>query len=112
MLPETQAIYEELIRVARARVYVNYLDIAPLAGLNMALPQDRIELGNILDDISLAEHNAGRPLLSAVVIRIDKNMPGNGFFVLARSLGLHGGGDNLLYWLAELKRVHDHWAEG
>ena len=105
-----QAIHQELIRVAEDRRYVHYSDVAPLAGLNMDLPQDRNELSNILDDISLAEHNAGRPLLSAVVIRKDRNMPGDGFFVLARDLELHRRGDDLLYWWEELMRVHTHWA--
>ena len=110
MLAERQTIYERLIEVAQVREYVNYSDVAPMAGLNMESPADRNEMSDILDGISQAEHYAGRPLLSAVVIRRDKNKPGRGFFVLARRLGLYGGGDDLGYWLAELRRVHDHWA--
>ena len=112
MSTETQAIYEELLKAARSGEPVNYSDIAPLAGLNMDLAHDRNQIAGILDDISRAEHDAGRPLLSAVVIRKGENMPGNGFFTLAKRLGLHTGGDNLDFWLAELRRVHDHWAEG
>ena len=113
MMPkETHAIREELLRVARIRSYINYSDIAPMAGLNMESPHDRNQIADILDSISQAEHDAGRPLLSAVVIRIDKNMPGNGFFALARRLGLYRAGDNFEYWLQELTRVHDHWAGG
>ena len=110
MLAETLAIREELLRVAKIGSYINYSDVAPLAGLDMDLPHDRNEIADILDGISQAEHDAGRPLLSAVVIRRDKNKPGRGFFVLARRLGLYRGGDDLGYWLAELRRVHDHWA--
>ena len=77
----------------------------------MDSPHDRNEMADILDGISRAEHDAGRPLLSAVVIRRDKNMPGNGFFTLARSLHLHRDGDDLQYWLEELRRVHDYWLE-
>ena len=111
MPTETQAIYEKLLRAARTEDTVNYSDIAPLASLNMDLAHDRNQIAGILDGISQAEHDAGRPLLSAVVIRKDENMPGNGFFTLAKRLGLHKGGDNLGFWLAELRRVHDHWAE-
>ena len=50
-------------------------------------------------------------MLSAVVIRRDTNMPGHGFFTLARKLSLYGGGDNLKFWLDEIKRVHKHWAD-
>ena len=110
MLTGTQAIYEELLRVARSGQVVNYSDVAPLAGLNMDSPQDRNQIADILDAISRAEHDAGKPLLSAVVIRRDKNMPGTGFFTLAKRLGLHRRGDDLQYWLEELRRVHDYWS--
>jgi hypothetical protein len=52
-------------------------------------------------------------MLSAVVIYVDKNRPGDGFFTLAGELGLYGGSNNeenkIVFWLAELKRVHDFW---
>ena len=107
----TQAIHEELIRVAKNLRVVNYSDVAPLAGLNMESPEDRNQIADILDAISRAEHRAEKPLLSAVVIRRDKNMPGAGFFNLARRLGLHGTGDDFQYWLQELRRVHDYWSK-
>ena len=105
----TQAIHEELVRVARSQQVVNYSDIAPLAGLNMDSPEDRNRIADILDDISRAEHSHGNPLLSAVVIRRDRNMPGAGFFNLAKRLGLYTAGDDFQYWLQELRRVHDYW---
>ncbi len=110
MLTGAQDIHEELLRVAKTGGYVNYSDVAPLAGLNMELAHDRNQIARILDGISQSEHDAGRPLLSAVVVRKDENIPGNGFFALAKRLGLHTGGDNLDFCLAELRRVHDHWA--
>ena len=110
MLTGTQAIHEELLRIAKIGGYVNYSDVAPLADLNMELAHDRNQIARILDGISQSEHDAGRPLLSAVVIRKDENTPGNGFFTLAKRLGLHPGGDNLEFWLAELRRVHDYWS--
>ena len=111
MLTGTPAIHEELLRVAKIGECVNYSDVAPMAGLNMELAHDRNQIARILDGISRAEHIAGRPLLSAVVIRRDENMPGNGFFTLAKGLGLHTKGDNFEFWLAELRRVHDYWSE-
>jgi hypothetical protein len=47
-----------------------------------------------------------------VVIHIDDNMPGNGFFTLASQLGLFHGGDRFMYFVEELRRVHDHWRRG
>ena len=36
----TQAIHEELLRVARSQQVVNYSDVGSLAGLNMDSPED------------------------------------------------------------------------
>ena len=44
-------------------------------------------LAMMLDGISRSEDAAGRGMLSALVIRKDKRMPGQGFFKLAKCLG-------------------------
>ena len=106
----SQAIYEELRRVAKSGCYTHYSTIAPMANLDMNSPADVNRLGEILDEICLAEHEAGRPLLSAVVIRMDKNMPGDGFFNLSKELGLYVGNDDLMYWIKELQNVHKYWS--
>ena len=64
----TEAIYQELLLVAKGSNLTNYSDIAPLAGLDMGLPPDRNSMASILDEISRSEHENGRPLLSAVVV--------------------------------------------
>ena len=107
---DTQTIHDELLRVARNGCITYYSKIAPLIGLSMELPQDRDRLGEILGSISTREHNCGRPLLSAVVVLMEKNIPGDGFFTLARALGTRQGNDDTMYWLGELRRVHDYWA--
>lgn len=109
MNPENHIVLQELERLARNRGYSNYTDVGRLIGLDMNQPADRNRLSKILDDIAIAEHNEGRPLLPAVVISRDQNIPGEGFFELARQLGLYGGGDDLMYWINELRRVHEHW---
>lgn len=106
----TQAIYQEILRVARSGGITTYADIAPLAELDMSLLHHRTRIGSILGEISRAEHRAGRPMLSAVVILADRNRPGQGFFRLAKTLGLHTGGDELQFWVQELQRVHDYWS--
>ena len=105
-----EAIYDKLREVAGSRGVTYYSEIAPLAGLNMDSPGDRERISHILGDISTAEHHAERPLLSAVVIRIEENSPGSGFFGLAKDLGLHNGDDDFRYWVQELQRVHDYWS--
>ena len=105
------ATYEELKRVAKEQSYTTYRKIAPLADLDMVSQADRDRIADILDEISTHEHNLGHPLLSAVVVRADEGKPGQGFFTLARRLGLYQGGDDLKFWLDEIKRVHAHWSE-
>ena len=103
---KTQIIHEKIRDVARNGIYVNYGDIAPLIGLDPHSPK----LFAILDCINRIEHKKGRPLLSAVVILKDANMPGAGFFKLAKCLGLQSQDeDNLMFWINELRRVHDYW---
>ena len=105
-----EAIYDKLREVAKSRGITYYSEIAPLASLSMGSPGDRERIARILGDISTAEHQAGRSLLSAVVIRKEENSPGSGFFVLAKDLGLHDGGDDFRFWVQELQRVHDYWS--
>ncbi len=104
---DTRAVYEEILRVARSRGITYYSDVAPKAGLNMDSPADRKHISRILGDISTTEHKGGRPLLSAVVILRERNIPGKGFFSLAQELGLYHGGNDVQYWTQELQRVYD-----
>jgi hypothetical protein len=85
-------------------------ELAPLAGLDMDLPADRVKLGDILGEISMFEHKNGRPLISVIVVHKENNMPGNEFFRLAKQLGIYGGGDDLGFFVRELRRVHEYWS--
>lgn len=105
-----QGIYNRLLQVARTgRDVIYYSDIAPLAGLDMASPPDRDEISRLLDEISNHEHTLGRPLLSALVIRRDTNIPGDGFFALATQLGFPNVNNHMPFFISELRRVHDYW---
>jgi hypothetical protein len=110
-----QVIYEDLIRVARDRRVgvTTYGELARLVHLHLENPADRKQLRDVLDQINRYEHSQGHPMLSSVVVYVDKNRPGDGFFTLARELGLYGGGNNeeskISFWTAELRRVHDFW---
>jgi hypothetical protein len=102
-------IYDRLVQVARSGDLVTYGEIAPLAGLDMADPGDRSRIAHILGEISTEEHQLGRPLLSAVVVLQDQNKPGEGFFHLARELGVYQGKSDDDYFVQEVKRVHQYW---
>ncbi len=110
MEADTQVIRQKLLEIAAAGDITHYSDIAPLAGLNMGSEVDRIRMAQILGNISSAEYQAGRPLLSAIVVFKDEFRPGDGFFKLAERLGLYHGGDRDEYWVKELQRVRDYWA--
>ncbi len=107
---ETTAIYERLIKIAKDSDITNYSVIAPLARLDMNLPPHRNRISDILDEISRTESSCGRPLLSAVVILKDENIPGDGFFKMARELRLYDDDDDFRFWIRELRRVHDYWS--
>ena len=104
---KVRTVRERLIEVAKHKGTISYSDVARIADLHVRDPT----LFRILDDISTHEHKAGRPLLTAVVIRQDKRMPGDGFFKLARRLGLHRvGADDKEYWQRQRDRVYAAWA--
>jgi hypothetical protein len=65
----------------------------------------------ILGQISVTEHEQGRPLLSVLVVHKTGDMqPGQGFFELAKALGFDTS--NLLKtWVDEFKRVHKYWGK-
>ena len=104
------AILERLTEVARRGEITSYAEIARLAHVDLDNPHFGAVIGRLLDEINRAEHAAGRPLVSAVVVSKERNMPGPGFFDCARTLGLYRDGDDLGYWVEELGRVHRHWA--
>ncbi|MTI22849.1 hypothetical protein E1176_17585 [Fulvivirga sp. RKSG066] len=56
-------------------------------GLNMDIRHEKQLLGEILDEISTDEHEAGRPLLSAMVMD-KKRGQGDRFFKLCETLGM------------------------
>jgi hypothetical protein len=100
-----------LIGAARERTTVRYIPIARIMGLPDRGDHMARETGYMCGEISDAEHDAGRPMLSAVVISGARS--GRGFFVLARALGLlatssREGNDR--FWQNELEAVYRHWA--
>jgi hypothetical protein len=103
------ALQDRLQKIARQGGTAYYSDIAPLLGIDTGDPYFGVRIGRILDEVNHAEHAAGRPLLSAIVIAKETGMPGEGFFTCARDLRRYTGRDDLAYWVEELRRVHDYW---
>lgn len=106
---ETQVVYQNLQQVATAGSITNYTDVGHLIGLDMNLRDDRNRISEILDTISTLTHKKEGHLLSAVVVLREHNIPGEGFFTLARNLRTYCDTDDLVLWLKEVRRVHDYW---
>src|ERR1043165_2505891 len=73
---------------------ISYIDVCRLVNLDMDIPADHQRLSQYLDNVSTHDHQAGRPLLSAVVVYSNQGFlttPGDGFYELAVRLGLHQG---------------------
>jgi len=107
-----QQIYNRLIEAARNEELIHYGEIAPMANLNMESQADRNEIGRILGEISEYEHSQGRPMLSAIVVHVGGEVPGEGFFNLARQLGRHHGRkdlEDIEFFAMEARKVFNYW---
>ena len=105
-----QIICDKLKEVARAQDSIYYQQVGDLVGLHMDDPGDRVVIAQLLDDINreeVAEHD--RPMLSAVVVRKEDDIPGPGFFKCAQKLGRYTVGPELDFYCEELQRVYDAW---
>ncbi len=97
-----------LIQKAKQRAMIPYSELVGLVEpvtFNAYDPR----LFAILGQISIEEHEQGRPLLSVLVVHKTGDMqPGEGFFELAESLG-RDVRDVLKAWIAELQKVYQYW---
>ena len=111
---------EVLVQVARKEETIGYWAAAQQINERLALSpplqarDDR--LFDLLGKVSTQEVMAGRPMLSAVVVRVREAGPGMGFFDLARNLARHGllkrkftatAPGRARFWLEELDRVYE-----
>ena len=97
-------VRDRLIEVARNRGLTTYGELAPIAGLP-ARSVGRL----VLDAISRDEANAGRPMLSAVVVDAE-GRTGDGFFKMAADLGRTASSERSEAFLAaEREAVYRHW---
>ena len=97
-----------MIAVARREAVIAYSDLTTRIKSCTLEPHDP-GLARMLGDISMEEDEAGRGMLSAVVVNKRDQRPGPGFFTLARSLGRDATNEDKC-WSEELQKVHDTWA--
>lgn len=105
-------VYRLLITVAEYRGIVQYPEIARILDIEPHGQHMGREVGHILGEVSEDEHDAGRPMLSAVVVG-SSGIPGPGFFKLAEQLGKLQTTDKEgahRFWQEERKAVYEEWA--
>jgi hypothetical protein len=110
-----EKVREKLIEIAQKQANITYQKLSDECklGLDMSNPDHNNQLAHILGDISVDEHLNKRRMLSAVVFRSDTNMPGEGFFNLAKELGklktYAKEKDKLDFFVSELKELYAFW---
>ena len=98
-----------LIDVARRKGRIAYSELAgQIQVIDIEAHDPR--MFHLLGEISVEEDEAGRGMLTAIVVHKSGDMqPVPGFFELAKSLGKDTS-DILACWVSEFNRVHDYWA--
>ena len=75
-------------------------------------PRDRRfkRLTTALYHVNTYEHENGRPMIGALVVRASDGLPGDGFYWCARQLGFEfEDSEAAAFWEAELAQVSEYW---
>lgn len=111
-----EAVYEKLKEVARDRKLITYSEVNEECKLELDFEkrEGRVKIGELLSEISEHEVESGRPMLPAVVVRKEEDGtygdPGEGFYELARELGVFRGDNRYIFWVSELNAVYNYWS--
>jgi hypothetical protein len=109
-----QTLYDKLVDLAKTDDLAAYSNVAPLIGLDMANDADRDEIAIKLGEIARFEHAHGRPMLTSLIVHYgNDNNPGEGYFAIAKELGLYSGSRDsikrLTFWANQVRLVYNHW---
>jgi hypothetical protein len=97
-----------LIEKAKQRAMIPYSELVGRVN-SVGFNAFDTRLFAILGQISVTEHEQGRPLLSVLVVHKTGDMqPGEGFFELAQALGRNTS-DVLKAWIEEVQKVYQYW---
>ena len=99
-----------MIETARRGQLITYSELCAelkTAYLHYHSPQ----IVRLLDEIGAIEHEAGRPILPAVVVGKQSGIPGAGYFRIAGERPeAEGNADPKAMWEADLQVVFDYWS--
>lgn len=110
-----KAAADKLVELAGQREVITYKNLSDWieAGTGVRIQFSSSQMYAMLDAISRAENQAGRGMLSALVIRGKQKTPGAGFYELAAELGKNIGAteeEKKKFWEKELNNVYDSHA--
>ncbi len=97
-------ILERLQEVAAHKTTTTYKHVAQLVGVPWRSPYLHHTL---LGGISTSEFQAGRPLITALVVRVDTARPGVGFYRNARDIGAYDGSGDEAFWQGQVARIYN-----
>jgi hypothetical protein len=111
MMNET--VYARLTEAAKRRIFISYSELGASIQLSLTDATGVNALSEILEAIADNEISNGRPLLVAIIINENTNMPGAGLFNYAKRKGLMKpkDKDTLSFFVGEAKKVHDYWSK-
>jgi hypothetical protein len=96
---------------ARSKSTISYSELVSKIYSVHLEPHDT-RLNHLLGEVSTEEHEAGRGMLTVLVVYKDGDQtPGPGFFELAEELG-HDVSDREAFWMSELNKVYAAWSAG
>ena len=101
---------QHLIGVAKKTALITYGELAKKIRAIRFNPR-QTAFHELLREISEAEHNAGRGMLTALVVNKGEGEPGDGFYELAEELGfdVSDAVKESLVWPSELHKVWSWW---
>jgi hypothetical protein len=104
-----EQVKAELINAASYRGQLTYQDVARIIGQPSSGSQMGKQTGQVIGEINEDELEAGRPMISAIVVKSSGEI-GQGFFELAEELGrLKPGADRDSFLKNEREAVYETW---
>lgn len=85
-----EKVRTHLVEIARNGKTITYQELSDKCKLGLIMRESeyaKAEISRILGQISVFEHNNGRPVISSLVISNGDNYQGDGFYKLSEELG-------------------------
>jgi hypothetical protein len=102
-----------LIEAARDGRLLTYPDVAAMMGLPETGQAMGLKVGSVGDAINEVDQQAGRPMLSALIVKTKSRVPGEGFyrgaFALGRTTPFGVDGSDRAFWERERDAVYNEW---